>query len=111
MVGNEENKKKVDIADLTTKNSFDEVENPPAKMKYIFLLETQRSPTKRVLLYKLLSARVDTAAIPPLLTDYPKPFHYPLISSISSDMIGLDFSSLLPDDAEYYPPVFLDNLT
>lgn len=75
MVGNEENKKKVDIADLTTKNSFDEVENPPAKMKYILLLETQRSPTKRVLLYKLLSARVDTAAIPPLLTDYPKPFH------------------------------------
>nr|XP_041569255.1 E3 SUMO-protein ligase PIAS2-like isoform X2 [Taeniopygia guttata] len=54
---------------------------------------------------------VDAAAIPPSLTDYPVPFHHPPISSISSDLPGLDVLSLFPVDSQYCPPMFLDSLT
>nr|XP_041569254.1 E3 SUMO-protein ligase PIAS2-like isoform X1 [Taeniopygia guttata] len=55
---------------------------------------------------------VDAAAIPPSLTDYPVPFHHPPISSISSDLPGLDVLSLFPVDSQQYcPPMFLDSLT
>lgn len=93
-VANEVNKKKVDVIDLTIESSSDEEEDPPAKRKCIFMSETQGSPTKGVLMYQPSSVRVpsvttvDTAAIPPSLTDYPVPFHHPPMSSISSDLPG-----------------------
>ncbi|XP_067171386.1 E3 SUMO-protein ligase PIAS2 isoform X4 [Apteryx mantelli] len=117
-VANEVNKKKVDVIDLTIESSSDEEEDPPAKRKCIFMSETQGSPTKGVLMYQPSTVRVpsvttvDAAAIPPSLTDYPVPFHHPPISSISSDLPGLDFLSLIPVDSQQYcPPMFLDSLT
>ncbi|XP_009081343.1 PREDICTED: E3 SUMO-protein ligase PIAS2, partial [Acanthisitta chloris] len=116
-VASEVNKKKVDVIDLTIESSSDEEEDPPPKRKCIFMSETQGSPTKGVLMYQPSTARVpsvttvDAAAIPPSLTDYPVPFHHPPISSISSDLPGLDFLSLIPVDSQYCPPMFLDSLT
>ncbi|XP_010212348.1 PREDICTED: E3 SUMO-protein ligase PIAS2 isoform X1 [Tinamus guttatus] len=116
-VASEVNKKKVDVIDLTIESSSDEEEDPPAKRKCIFMSETQGSPTKGVLMYQPSTVRVpgattvDAAAIPPSLTDYPVPFHHPPISSISSDLPGLDFLSLIPVDSQYCPPMFLDSLT
>ncbi|NXT73075.1 PIAS2 ligase, partial [Zapornia atra] len=109
--------KKVDVIDLTIESSSDEEEDPPPKRKYIFMSETQGNPTKGVLMYQPSTVRVpsvttvDAAAIPPSLTDYPVPFHHPPISSISSDLPGLDFLSLIPVDSQYCPPMFLDSLT
>ncbi|EGW04257.1 E3 SUMO-protein ligase PIAS2 [Cricetulus griseus] len=54
---------------------------------------------------------VDPAAIPPSLTDYSVPFHHTPVSSMSSDLPGLDFLSLIPVDPQYCPPMFLDSLT
>uniref|UniRef100_A0A8B9CRP8 Protein inhibitor of activated STAT 2 n=1 Tax=Anser brachyrhynchus TaxID=132585 RepID=A0A8B9CRP8_9AVES len=116
-VASEVNKKKVDVIDLTIESSSDEDDDPPAKRKCIFTSEAQGSPTKGVLMYQPSTVRVpsvttvDTAAIPPSLTDYPVPFHHPPISSISSDLPGLDFLSLIPVDSQYCPPMFLDSLT
>ncbi|KAM6293988.1 E3 SUMO-protein ligase PIAS2-like isoform 1-T1 [Aegotheles albertisi] len=118
-VVNEVNKKKVDVIDLTTESSSDEEEDPPAKRKCIFMSETQGSSTKGVLMYQPSTVRVpsvttvvDAAAIPPSLTNYPVPFHHPPIASISSDLPGLDFLSLIPVDSQQYcPPMFLDSLT
>ncbi|KAF4803788.1 E3 SUMO-protein ligase PIAS2 [Turdus rufiventris] len=116
-VASEVNKKKVDVIDLTVESSSDE-EDPPAKRKCIFMSEIHGSPTKGVLMYQPSTARVPSgttvdaaAAIPPSLTDYPVPFHHPPISSISSDLPGLDFLSLIPVDSQYCPPMFLDSLT
>ncbi|XP_072588391.1 E3 SUMO-protein ligase PIAS2 isoform X1 [Vulpes vulpes] len=117
-VANETSKKKVDVIDLTIESSSDEEEDPPAKRKCIFMSETQSSPTKGVLMYQPSSVRVpsvtsvDPAAIPPSLTDYSVPFHHTPISSMSSDLPGLDFLSLIPvDPQQYCPPMFLDSLT
>ncbi|XP_020948314.1 E3 SUMO-protein ligase PIAS2 isoform X6 [Sus scrofa] len=117
-VANEASKKKVDVIDLTVESSSDEEEDPPAKRKCIFMSETQSSPTKGVLMYQPSSVRVpsvtsvDPAAIPPSLTDYSVPFHHTPISSMSSDLPGLDFLSLIPvDPQQYCPPMFLDSLT
>ncbi|XP_051497664.1 E3 SUMO-protein ligase PIAS2-like isoform X3 [Apus apus] len=116
-VTNEVNKKKVDIIDLTIESSSDEEEDPPAKQKCIFMTETQGSPNKGVLMYQPSTVRVpsvttvDAAAIPPSVTDYPVPFHHSPVSSISSDLPGLDFLSLIPVDSQYCPPMFLDSLT
>ncbi|XP_027575767.1 E3 SUMO-protein ligase PIAS2 isoform X2 [Pipra filicauda] len=116
-VASEVNKKKVDVIDLTTESSSDEEEDPPAKRKCIFMSEIQGSPTKGVLMYQPSTARVpsvttvDAVAIPPSLTEYPVPFHHPPISSISSDLPGLDFLSLIPVESQYCPPMFLDSLT
>uniref|UniRef100_A0A8C6AIA8 Protein inhibitor of activated STAT 2 n=1 Tax=Monodon monoceros TaxID=40151 RepID=A0A8C6AIA8_MONMO len=116
-VANEASKKKVDVIDLTIESSSDEEEDPPAKRKCIFMSETQSSPTKGVLMYQPSSVRVpsvtsaDPAAIPPSLTDYSVPFHHTPISSMSSDLPGLDFLSLIPVDPQYCPPMFLDSLT
>ncbi|XP_036274073.1 E3 SUMO-protein ligase PIAS2 isoform X7 [Pipistrellus kuhlii] len=117
-VANEASKKKVDVIDLTIESSSDEEEDPPAKRKCIFMSETQSSPTKGVLMYQPSSVRVpsvtsvDPAAIPPSLTDYSVPFHHTPISSMSSDLPGLDFLSLIPvDPQQYCPPMFLDSLT
>uniref|UniRef100_A0A8C9F988 Protein inhibitor of activated STAT 2 n=1 Tax=Pavo cristatus TaxID=9049 RepID=A0A8C9F988_PAVCR len=112
-VASEVNKKKVDVIDLTIESSSDEEEDPPAKRKCIFMSETQGSPTKGVLMYQPSSVRVpsvttvDTAAIPPSLTEYPVPFHHPPMSSISSDLPE-DYLELL---VQYCPPMFLDSLT
>ncbi|NXF40900.1 PIAS2 ligase, partial [Nyctibius bracteatus] len=92
----EVNKKKVDVIDLTIESSSDEEEYPPAKRKCIFMSETQGSPTKGFVNFKVSCysvivpsvTTVDAAAIPPSLTDYPVPFHHPPISSISSDLPG-----------------------
>ncbi|XP_074667015.1 E3 SUMO-protein ligase PIAS2-like isoform X1 [Strix aluco] len=116
-VANEVNKKKVDVIDLTIESSSDEEEDPPTKRKCIFMSETQGSPTKGVLMYQPSTVRVpsmttvNAAAIPPSLTDYPVPFHHPPISSISSDLPGLDFLSLITVDSQCCPPMFLDSLT
>ncbi|XP_014636880.1 PREDICTED: E3 SUMO-protein ligase PIAS2 isoform X4 [Ceratotherium simum simum] len=116
-VASEASKKKVDVIDLTIESSSDEEEDPPAKRKCIFMSETQSSPTKGVLMYQPSSVRVpsvtsvDPAAIPPSLTDYSVPFHHTPISSMSSDLPGLDFLSLIPVDPQYCPPMFLDSLT
>ncbi|XP_035866137.1 E3 SUMO-protein ligase PIAS2 isoform X1 [Phyllostomus discolor] len=117
-VANEASKKKVDVIDLTIESSSDEEEDPPAKRKCIFMSETQSSPTKGVLMYQPSSVRVpsvtsvDPAAMPPSLTDYSVPFHHTPISSMSSDLPGLDFLSLIPvDPQQYCPPMFLDSLT
>uniref|UniRef100_A0ABI7XLX4 Protein inhibitor of activated STAT 2 n=2 Tax=Felinae TaxID=338152 RepID=A0ABI7XLX4_FELCA len=116
-VANETSKKKVDVIDLTIESSSDEEEDPPAKRKCIFMSETQSSPTKGVLMYQPSSVRVpsvtsvDPAAIPPSLADYSVPFHHTPISSMSSDLPGLDFLSLIPVDPQYCPPMFLDSLT
>ncbi|XP_032932186.1 E3 SUMO-protein ligase PIAS2-like isoform X1 [Catharus ustulatus] len=116
-VTNEVNKKKVDVIDLTIESSSDEEEDHPAKRKYIFVSETQGSSTKGVLVYQPPTVRVpsmtmvNATAIPPSLTDYPVLFHHPPISSISSDLSGLNFLSLIPVDSQYCPPMFLDSLT
>lgn len=58
------------------------------------LFVTSHAVWNRVLMYQPSTVRVpsvttvDTAAIPPSLTDYPVPFHHPPISSISSDLPG-----------------------
>ncbi|XP_063495958.1 E3 SUMO-protein ligase PIAS2 isoform X11 [Symphalangus syndactylus] len=107
-VASEASKKKVDVIDLTIESSSDEEEDPPAKRKCIFMSETQSSPTKGVLMYQPSSVRVpsvtsvDPAAIPPSLTDYSVPFHHTPISSMSSDLPGLDFLSLIPVDPQFY---------
>ncbi|NXK96115.1 PIAS2 ligase, partial [Formicarius rufipectus] len=124
-VASEVNKKKVDVIDLTVESSSDEEEDPPAKRKCIFMSEIHGSPTKGVLMYQPSTARVpsvttvDAAAIPPSLTDYSVPFHHPPISSISSDMPGRAYISLVQLVSslfivcfkQYCPPMFLDSLT
>ncbi|XP_068960894.1 E3 SUMO-protein ligase PIAS2 isoform X3 [Petaurus breviceps papuanus] len=115
-VASETSKKKVDVIDLTVESSSDDEEEPPAKRKCIFMAETQNSPTKGVLMYQPSTVRVPNvtadAAIPPSLTDYSVPFHHTPISSISSDLPGLDFLSLIPvDPQQYCPPMFLDSLS
>ncbi|XP_053910185.1 E3 SUMO-protein ligase PIAS2 isoform X4 [Cuculus canorus] len=117
-VASDVNKKKIDVIDLTTESSSDEDEDPAVKKKCIYMSETKGSPTKGVLMYQPSAVRVpsvttvDAAAIPPSLTDYPVPFHHPPISSISSDLAGLDFLPLIPVDSQQYcPPMFLDSLT
>ncbi|KAK7807886.1 hypothetical protein U0070_021618 [Myodes glareolus] len=117
-VSSDANKKKIDVIDLTIESSSDEEEDPPAKRKCIFMSETQSSPTKGVLMYQPSSVRVpsvtsvDPAAIPPSLTDYSVPFHHTPVSSMSSDLPGLDFLSLIPvDPQQYCPPMFLDSLS
>ncbi|XP_027724817.1 E3 SUMO-protein ligase PIAS2 isoform X3 [Vombatus ursinus] len=115
-MANETSKKKVDVIDLTVESSSDDDEEPPAKRKCIFMAETQNSPTKGVLMYQPSTVRVPNvtsdAAIPPSLTDYSVPFHHTPISSISSDLPGLDFLSLIPvDPQQYCPPMFLDSLS
>ncbi|KAM8949423.1 E3 SUMO-protein ligase PIAS2 isoform 4-T6 [Lycaon pictus] len=113
-VANETSKKKVDVIDLTIESSSDEEEDPPAKRKCIFMSETQSSPTKGVLMYQPSSVRVpsvtsvDPAAIPPSLTDYSVPFHHTPISSMSSDLPGLDFLSLIPVDPQSSVPFKLE---
>ncbi|XP_077792072.1 E3 SUMO-protein ligase PIAS2 [Podarcis muralis] len=114
----EVSKKKVDVIDLTAESSSDEEEDAPPKRKCIYMSDTQASPTKGVLMYQPSTVRVpgvstvDPSAIPPSLTDYSVPFHHPPISSISSDLPGLDFLSLIPvDPQQYCPPMFLDSLT
>ncbi|NXJ72490.1 PIAS2 ligase, partial [Rostratula benghalensis] len=116
-VASEVNKRKVDVIDLTTESSSDEEEEIPVKRKCILMTEMQGTPGKGVLVYQP-SVRVpsvttvDAATIPPSLTEYPVPFHHPPISSISSDLPGLDFLSLIPVDSQQYcPPMFLDSLT
>lgn len=52
-VANEVNKKKVDVIDLTIESSSDEEEDPPAKRKCIFMSETQGSPTKGFVNFKV----------------------------------------------------------
>ena len=105
-VANEPSKKKVDVIDLTVESSSDEEEGPPAKRKCIFMSETQSSPTKGVLMYQPSSVSVpsvtsiDPAAILLSLTDYSLPFHHMPISSMSSDLPGLDFLSLIPVDPQ-----------
>ncbi|XP_062984358.1 E3 SUMO-protein ligase PIAS2 isoform X5 [Elgaria multicarinata webbii] len=102
----EVSKKKVDVIDLTVESSSDEEEDAPPKRKCIYMSDTQASPTKGVLMYQPSSVRVpgvstvDPTAIPPSLTDYPVPFHHPPISSISSDLPGLDFLSLIQVDPQ-----------
>ncbi|XP_041495104.1 E3 SUMO-protein ligase PIAS2 isoform X7 [Microtus oregoni] len=117
-ISSDANKKKIDVIDLTIESSSDEEDDPPAKRKCIFMSETQSSPTKGVLMYQPSSVRVpsvtsvDPAAIPPSLTDYSVPFHHTPVSSMSSDLPGLDFLSLIPvDPQQYCPPMFLDSLT
>ncbi|XP_060092187.1 E3 SUMO-protein ligase PIAS2 isoform X3 [Heteronotia binoei] len=116
VAGSEVSKKKVDVIDLTIESSSDDEDDTPPKRKCIYMSETQASPTKGVLMYQPSSVRVpgvnavDPAAIPPSLTDYSVPFHHPPMSSISSDLPGLDFLSLIPVD-QYCPPMFLDSLT
>ncbi|XP_077202839.1 E3 SUMO-protein ligase PIAS2 isoform X1 [Paroedura picta] len=117
VTSSEVSKKKVDVIDLTVESSSEEEDDTPPKRKCIYMSETQASPTKGVLMYQPSSVRVpgvntvDPAAIPPSLTDYSVPFHHPPISSISSDLPGLDFLSLIPVDPQYCPPMFLDSLT
>ncbi|XP_007486695.1 E3 SUMO-protein ligase PIAS2 isoform X1 [Monodelphis domestica] len=115
-VTSETSKKKVDVIDLTVESSSDDEEEPPPKRKCIFMAETQSSPTKGVLMYQPSTVRVPNvtadAALPPSLTDYSVPFHHTPISSISSDLPGLDFLSLIPvDPQQYCPPMFLDSLS
>ncbi|NXT27295.1 PIAS2 ligase, partial [Syrrhaptes paradoxus] len=124
-VASEVTKKKVDVIDLTIESSSDEDEDPPVKRKCIFMSETQGSPTKGVLMYQPSSVRVpsvttvDAAAIPPSLTDYPVPFHHSPISSISSDLPGRGYISLVQLVSsffvvcfkQYCPHMFLDSLT
>ncbi|KAJ6663025.1 hypothetical protein lerEdw1_010846 [Lerista edwardsae] len=126
----EVSKKKVDVIDLTVESSSDDEEEMPPKRKCIYMSDTQASPTKGVLMYQPSTVRVpgvstvDSAAIPPSLTDYSVPFHHSPISSMSSDLPGLDFLSLIPVDPQslfliciivcfkqYCPPMFLDSLT
>ncbi|NXD85269.1 PIAS2 ligase, partial [Halcyon senegalensis] len=124
MAASEVNKKKVDVIDLTVESSSDE-EDPPAKRKCIFMSETQGSPTKGVLMYQPSAVRVpsvttvEAAALPPSLTDYPVPFHHPPVSSISSDLPGRAYISLVQLVSsffvvcfkQYCTPMFLDSLT
>ncbi|KAM6391381.1 E3 SUMO-protein ligase PIAS2 isoform 1-T1 [Rhynochetos jubatus] len=103
MVASDTSKKKVDVIDLTAESSSDEDDGPCAK--------------RNVLVYQPSAARVpsvktvDAAAIPSSLPDYPVRFPHPQISSISSDLPGLDFLSLIPVNSPYCPPMFLDSLT
>ncbi|XP_070599707.1 E3 SUMO-protein ligase PIAS2 isoform X1 [Erythrolamprus reginae] len=113
----EVSKKKVDVIDLTIESSSDEEEDAPPKRKCIYMSDTQASPTKGVLVYQPAAVRVpgvstvDSTAIAPSLTDYSVPFHHPPISSISSELPGLDFLSLIPvDPQQYCAPMFLDSL-
>ena len=105
-LADETSKKKVDIIYLTVESFSDEKEDPPAKRKCIFMSETQSSPTKGVLMYQPSSVSVpsvtsiDPAAILLSLTDYSLPFHHMPISSMSSDLPGLDFLSLIPVDPQ-----------
>ncbi|NWH78762.1 PIAS2 ligase, partial [Piaya cayana] len=117
--------KKIDVIDLTTESSSDEDEDPSVKKKCTYMSGTKGSPTKGVLMYQPSAVRVpsvttvDAAAIPPSLTDYPVPFHHPPISSISSDLAGrayislvqLVFSFFIVCFKQYCPPMFLDSLT
>ncbi|NXF60128.1 PIAS2 ligase, partial [Ciccaba nigrolineata] len=52
-VANEVNKKKVDVIDLTIESSSDEEEDPPAKRKCVFMSETQGSPAKGFVNFKV----------------------------------------------------------
>ncbi|XP_029141613.1 E3 SUMO-protein ligase PIAS2 isoform X1 [Protobothrops mucrosquamatus] len=115
--GGEVSKKKVDVIDLTVESSSEEEEDAPPKRKCIYMSDTQASPTKGVLVYQPAAVRVpgvstvDSTAIAPSLTGYSVPFHNPSISSISSDLPGLDFLSLIPvDPQQYCAPMFLDSL-
>ncbi|RXM92274.1 E3 SUMO-protein ligase PIAS2 [Acipenser ruthenus] len=54
---------------------------------------------------------VDTSFLPSALADYAVPFHHSTLSTIPTDMQGLDFLSLIQGDPQQYcAPMFLDTL-
>ncbi|XP_057261690.1 E3 SUMO-protein ligase PIAS2 isoform X3 [Pezoporus wallicus] len=115
-IASEANKKQADVIDLTKESSSDEDDAPP-KRKCAYKSGSRGSQARGVLMYQPSTVRVpsvttvNTAAIPPSLTDCPVPFHHPRISNISSDLPSLDFLSLMPVDSQYCRPMFLDTLS
>ncbi|XP_062467756.1 E3 SUMO-protein ligase PIAS2 isoform X1 [Pezoporus occidentalis] len=115
-MASEANKKQADVIDLTKESSSDEDDAPP-KRKCAYKSGSRGSQARGVLMYQPSAVRVpsvttvNTAAIPPSLTDCLVPFHHPQISNISSDLPSLDFLSLMPVDSQYCRPMFLDSLS
>ncbi|KAM4708887.1 E3 SUMO-protein ligase PIAS2 isoform 2-T2 [Discoglossus pictus] len=109
-------KPKTEVIDLTIESSSDEEDEPSAKKKCAYMPEAQGNPMTGVLTYQPSTIRVAKAAgmesesMLPSVVEYSEHFHHTSIPSMSADLPGLDFLSLVPVDSQYYHPMFLDSL-
>ncbi|KAK3514859.1 hypothetical protein QTP70_033793, partial [Hemibagrus guttatus] len=113
--------KKADVIDLTLESSSDEEAepDPPLKKRCVYMSKTEEvHSSKGVLTYQPSTVRVpnvqplDASYLTSSLADYAVPFHHSTLSTIPTDMQGLDLFSLLQADSQHYrTPVFLENLS
>ncbi|XP_060739918.1 E3 SUMO-protein ligase PIAS2 isoform X1 [Tachysurus vachellii] len=113
--------KKADVIDLTLESSSDEESDPdpPLKKRCVYMSKPEEvHSSKGVLSYQPSTVRVpniqplDTSYLTSSIADYAVPFHHSTLSTIPTDMQGLDLFSLLQADSQHYrTPVFLENLS
>ncbi|KAF7687494.1 E3 SUMO-protein ligase PIAS2 isoform X1 [Silurus meridionalis] len=113
--------KKADVIDLTLESSSDEEAepDPPVKKRCLYMSKSEDiHSSKGVLTYQPSTVRVpnvqplDTSYLTSSIADYAVPFHHTALSTIPTDIQGLDLFSLLQADSQHYrTPVFLENLS
>ncbi|XP_052316780.1 E3 SUMO-protein ligase PIAS2 isoform X2 [Oncorhynchus keta] len=115
--------KKADVIDLTLESSSEDEEeeeedpDPPLKKRCLYMSKTEEVHAKGVLSYQpspvCLPNALDTSSyLTNSLADYTVPFHHSTLSTVPTDMQGLDLFSLIQGDPQHYrAPMFLDNLT
>uniref|UniRef100_A0A8C5LZS1 Protein inhibitor of activated STAT 2 n=1 Tax=Leptobrachium leishanense TaxID=445787 RepID=A0A8C5LZS1_9ANUR len=100
------NQKKAEVIDLTFESSSDEEEEPPSKKKCVYIPESQGNAIKGVVTYQPSPIRMtkgtpmEPDSVHPGAMGYSDPFHHSTISSISTDLPGLDYLSLVPADSQ-----------
>uniref|UniRef100_A0A8C8CZB7 Uncharacterized protein n=2 Tax=Oncorhynchus tshawytscha TaxID=74940 RepID=A0A8C8CZB7_ONCTS len=116
--------KKADVIDLTLESSSEEEEEEedpdlPLKKRCLYMSKTEEVHAKGVLSYQPSTVclpnvhALDTSSyLTNSLADYTVPFHHSTLSTVPTDMQGLDLFSLIQGDPQHYrAPMFLDNLT
>ncbi|KAM9446356.1 E3 SUMO-protein ligase PIAS2 isoform 1-T1 [Clarias gariepinus] len=113
--------KKADVIDLTLESSSDEEAepDPPLKKRRLYMSKSEEMhSSKGVLTYQPSPVRMpnvqplDPSYLTSSIADYTVPFHHTTLSTIPTDMSGLDLFSLLQADPQpYRTPVFLENLS
>ncbi|KAF5905626.1 E3 SUMO-protein ligase PIAS2 isoform X2, partial [Clarias magur] len=101
--------KKADVIDLTLESSSDEEAepDPPLKKRCLYMSKSEEMhSSKGVLTYQPSTVRVpnvqtlDTSYLTSSIADYAVPFHHTTLSTIPTDMPGLDLFSLLQADPQ-----------
>lgn len=112
--------KKTDVIDLTLESSSDDdaESNLPPKRCCVYMSKPDDVYSKGVLTYQPSFVRssnvqpLDASYLTSSISDYAVPFHHSKLSTVPTDMQGIDLFSLLQAESQHYrTPVFLDNLS